>query len=98
MLRLVRLGPDAARLARAVAVLERADLDQAAQLAGLAPPEAARAADLLVGAGVLVEAPLCFAHPLLRTAVYRDMAAADPGRAHTRAGRVWGPTPPPPAP
>src|ERR1700677_1937016 len=46
MLRLVRLGPDAARLARAVAVLERAELDQAAQLAGLALPAAACAADL----------------------------------------------------
>ena len=40
MLRLVRLGPEAARLARAVAVLERAELDQAARLAGLAPPDA----------------------------------------------------------
>src|SRR3984957_11905043 len=88
MLRLVRLGPDAARLARAVAVLERAELDQAAQLAGLAPPDAARAADLLVGAGVLVEAPLCFAHPLLRTAVYRDMPAADRVDAHGRSARL----------
>jgi DNA-binding CsgD family transcriptional regulator len=88
MLRLVRLGPDAARLARAVAVLERAELDQAAQLAGLAPPDAARAADLLVGTGVLVEAPLCFTHPLLRTAVYRDMAAADRVEAHGRSARL----------
>ena len=88
MLRLVRLGPDAARLARAVAVLERAELDQAARLAGLAPPDAARAADLLVRAGVLDEAPLCFAHPLLRGAVYRDMAAADRAEAHGRAARL----------
>src|SRR3984957_7281351 len=88
MLRLVRLGPDAARLARAVAVLERAQLDQAAQLAGLAPPDAARAADLLVGSGVLVEAPLCFTHPLLRASVYRDMAAADRVEAHGRSARL----------
>ncbi len=88
MLRLARLGPDAARLARAVAVLERAELDQAAQLAELAPPEAARAADLLVRAGVLDEAPLCFAHPLLRGAVYRDMAAADRVEAHGRSARL----------
>jgi DNA-binding CsgD family transcriptional regulator len=88
MLRLVRLGPDAARLARAVAVLERAEFDQAAQLAGLAPPDAARAADLLVEADVLVEAPLCFAHPLLRAAVYRDMAAADRVEAHGRSARL----------
>ena len=88
MLRLVRLGPEAARLARAVAVMERAELDQAARLAGLAPPDATSAADLLVGAGVLVEAPLCFAHPLLRTAVYRDMTAADRVEAHGRSARL----------
>jgi DNA-binding CsgD family transcriptional regulator len=88
MLRLARLGPDAARLARAVAVLERAELDQAARLSGLALPEAAVAADLLVGAGVLDEAPLCFAHPLLRGAVYRDMAASDRVEAHGRSARL----------
>jgi DNA-binding CsgD family transcriptional regulator len=88
MLRLVRLGPDATRLARAVAVLERAELDQAARLAGLAPSDAARAADLLVGAGVLDEAPLCFAHPLLRRAVYRDIAPANRVEAHGRSARL----------
>ena len=88
MLRLVRLGPDAAHLARAVAVLERAELALAARLAGLAPPDAARAADLLVGAGVLDAAPLCFAHPLLRGAVYRDMAAVDRAEAHGRSARL----------
>ncbi len=87
-LRLMRLGPDAARLARAVAVLERANLDQAARLAGLTIPDAARAADLLVRAGVLDEDPLGFAHPLLRGAVYRDMAAAERTAAHGRAARL----------
>jgi len=87
-LRLVRLGPDAARLARAVAVMERAELDQAARLAGLATPDAARAAELLVEAGVLDETPLCFAHPLLRGAVYRDMAADDRVEAHGRSARL----------
>jgi DNA-binding CsgD family transcriptional regulator len=88
MLRLVRLGPQATLLARAVAVLERAELDQAARLAGLAPVDAARAADLLVRAGVLDEAPLCFAHPLLRGAVYRDIAVADRAEAHQRSARL----------
>src|SRR3984957_12611369 len=88
MLRLVRLGPDAARLARAVALLERADVDQAARLAGLALPDAARAADLLGRAGVLDEAPLCFAQPLVRGAVYRDMPAADRVEAHGRSARL----------
>jgi AAA ATPase domain len=88
MLRLARLGPDAARLARAVAILERAELDQAARLAGLSPGEAGRAADVLVGAGVLDDAPLGFAHPLLRAAVYRDMTALDRAEAHQRAARL----------
>jgi DNA-binding CsgD family transcriptional regulator len=88
MLRLVQLGPDAARLARAVAVLERAELDLAAQLAGLSLLDAARAAHLLVHAGVLDEAPLGFAHPLLRGAVYRDMAMAEQAEAHGRAARL----------
>ena len=80
--------PDATRLARAVAILERAELDQAARLAGLALPDAARAADLLVRAGVLDEAPLGFAHPLLRGAVYRDIAAVDRSEAHGRAAML----------
>jgi hypothetical protein len=89
MLRLVRLGPDAARLARAVTVLERAELDQAARLAELAPLDAARAAHLLARAGVLEEGPpLGFAHPLLRGAVYRDLAAAERGEAHVHAARL----------
>jgi DNA-binding CsgD family transcriptional regulator len=87
-LRLVRLGPDATRLARAVAVLERAGLDQAARLAGLTVPDAARAADLLVRAGVLDESPLGFAHPLLRGAVYRGIAISERAEAHGRAARL----------
>ena len=81
MLRLARLGPDAAELAQAVAVLERAELEEAARLAGLASLNGARAAQLLVRAGVLDQAPLCFAHPLLRGAVYREIAVSEPGRS-----------------
>ncbi|HEX6518831.1 MAG TPA: AAA family ATPase [Streptosporangiaceae bacterium] len=87
-LRLARLGPDAARLARAVAVLERAELLQAAQLAGMTPLDAARAAELLVRAGILVERPLAFAHPLLRTGVYGEIAAADRAQKHGQAARL----------
>jgi DNA-binding CsgD family transcriptional regulator len=88
MLRLARLGPDAPLLAGAVSVLERAELDQAAELAGLALPNAAKAADLLVRAGVFDEAPLGFAHPLVRGAVYREMVAAERAEAHGRAARL----------
>jgi DNA-binding CsgD family transcriptional regulator len=88
MLRLARLGAGAARLARAVAVLERAELEQAAGLARLTLTDAAIAADLLVRAGVLNDAPLCFAHPLLRSAVYRDLGIAERAGAHDRAARI----------
>jgi DNA-binding CsgD family transcriptional regulator len=72
-----------------VAVLERAELDQAARLAGLALPDGARAADLLVRAVVLEEGPpLCFAHPLLRAAVYRDLTVAERAEAHGRAAKL----------
>jgi DNA-binding CsgD family transcriptional regulator len=88
MLRLARLSPDATRLARAMAVLERAELDQAAPLADLALPDAARAAHLLIQAGILDEGPLRFAHPLLRGAIYRDIAINERAEAHGRAARL----------
>jgi DNA-binding CsgD family transcriptional regulator len=87
-LRLVRLGRDAGRLARAVAVLERGELDQVARLAGLCLSDAARAAELLVRAGVLDEAPLGFIHPLLRAAVYRDITINERAKAHKRAASL----------
>jgi DNA-binding CsgD family transcriptional regulator len=88
MLRLWRLGPDSARLARAVAILERADLGQAANLAELTTSDAAGAAELLVRAGVLEEAPLSFAHPLLRAGVYGEIAATERAEAHKLAARL----------
>jgi DNA-binding CsgD family transcriptional regulator len=88
MLRLAGLGPDSARLARAVAILERADLGQAARLAGLAPVDAAGAAGLLIRAGVLVETPLSFAHPLVRSAIYKQVSPIERGEAHGRAARL----------
>jgi DNA-binding CsgD family transcriptional regulator/tetratricopeptide (TPR) repeat protein len=87
MLQLVRLGSDAGRLARAVAVLERAELNQVAQLSGLSFSDAASAAELLIRAGVLDEAPLGFVHPLLRRTIYRDMTRAERAEAHRRAAR-----------
>jgi DNA-binding CsgD family transcriptional regulator len=88
MLRLAGLGPDAAGLARAVATLERAELSQAAQLAGLTALDGARAAQLLVRAGMLVEAPLSFAHALIRAAVYREVPLGERSEAHGRAARM----------
>jgi DNA-binding CsgD family transcriptional regulator len=87
MLRLTRLGRHATDLARAVAVMERAELDQAARLARLSFSDAARAADLLVRARMFDEAPLGFAHPLMRGAVYRDIAMNERAEGHLRAAR-----------
>jgi DNA-binding CsgD family transcriptional regulator len=88
-LRLGRLPAPAARLARAVAVLERAQLPRAAALAELDPAEAAEAADVLVAAGILApERPLAFVHPLVRAGVYEELAVADRSLAHRRAAEL----------
>jgi DNA-binding CsgD family transcriptional regulator len=88
LLRLQQLGPDAARLAHAVAVLGQAELPIAAQLAALAPHEAARAAELLVRAAVLEQPPLEFAHPLLRSGVYGEIDVMGRADAHLEAAKL----------
>jgi DNA-binding CsgD family transcriptional regulator len=88
-LRLGRLPAPAARLARAVAVLERAQLPRAAALAELDPSQAAEAADTLVAAGILEpERPLTFVHPLVRAGVYEELAVAERSLAHRRAAEL----------
>jgi len=88
-LRLGRLPAPAARLARAVAVLERAELPRAAALAELDAVQAAEAADALVAAGILEpERPLAFVHPLVRAGVYEDLAGAERSLAHRRAAEL----------
>jgi DNA-binding CsgD family transcriptional regulator len=88
-LRLGRLPAPAARLARAVAVLERAQLPRAAALAELDVAEAAEAADVLVAAGILEpERPLAFVHPLVRAGVYEELPVADRSLAHRRAAEL----------
>ena len=86
--RLGRLSPEARMLAQAVAVLgDDAELRDAAELAALEDPSAAAAAaDALTGAGLLEAGrPLRFAHPLLRNAVYADLAGAEREAFHRRA-------------
>ena len=88
-LRLGRLPAPAARLARAVAVLERAQLPRAAALAELDLAEAAEAADTLVAAGILEpDRPLAFVHPLVRAGVYEELAVAERSLAHRRAAEL----------
>jgi DNA-binding CsgD family transcriptional regulator len=89
LVRLSRLPPDAGRLARAVALLETAELAQAADLAGLDPEAAAPAADLLVAAGILgPRRPLTFAHPIVRAGILEEVPPAERMRAHRRAAEL----------
>jgi len=90
MLRFARLPEDCGMLARAVAVLgARAELAHAASLAGLSPQAAGRAADALAAVEILArERPLTFVHPVVRKAVYADLASSERAAMHARAARV----------
>ena len=89
LVRLGRLDPAAGRLARAVAVLERASVPEAAALAGLATEAAVAAADELVAAGILEPGrPLTFAHPIVRAAVYGELSGADRAAGHRQAAEL----------
>jgi class 3 adenylate cyclase/DNA-binding CsgD family transcriptional regulator len=89
-LRLARLPSEARVLARAVAVLGgRAELRHAAALADLDPGLASHTATALARADVLdYDMPLEFTHPVVRTAVYEDMSAAERVAAHRRAATI----------
>jgi DNA-binding CsgD family transcriptional regulator len=88
--RLRRLGPAANELALSVAVLgTSAELRHAAALARLGGDEAADAADVLVAAAILRDRrPLEFIHPIVRTAVYNEIAPARRAASHKRAARL----------
>jgi DNA-binding CsgD family transcriptional regulator len=90
MLRLSRVSPQAAGLARAVAVLGgHAELRTAAALAGQEPAEATEAAEALVHADLLADRlPLEFTHPVVRAAVYDELPAAERLTWHRRAAGV----------
>jgi DNA-binding CsgD family transcriptional regulator len=89
LLRMGRLPVPAARLARALAVLESAELATAAALAGLEFDVASAAADTLVAAGILEPgSPLRFVHPLVRAGIYDELAGADRSVAHRRAAEL----------
>ncbi|HEY7630570.1 MAG TPA: AAA family ATPase [Thermoleophilaceae bacterium] len=90
LLRLARLSPEALGLARAAAILGAgAPLQAAARLAGLEVDDAATSSGTLIRAGILAEDDtLTFVHPLVRTAVYQDLAAPERSRWHHRAARL----------
>ncbi|MEA2143969.1 MAG: hypothetical protein QOI64_2399, partial [Solirubrobacteraceae bacterium] len=93
VLRVGRLGPAAAALVQATSVLgESADLQTAAELAGVDGPTAATLADALVQAEILEPGPatqrLRFVHPLVRGAIYEDMPRSERALLHGRAAQL----------
>ncbi|MBV9605166.1 MAG: AAA family ATPase [Solirubrobacterales bacterium] len=88
--RVGRLGPDVAALARAVAILGAdVPLRRAAALAGLSIDAATAAADALAGVEVLLaREPLRFVHPLVQHAIAQDIPPFDRGSRHLDAARL----------
>jgi DNA-binding CsgD family transcriptional regulator len=88
--RIARLGPDATRFARALAVLgAAAEPRHVAALAGLTATAAAAAADALARESIVTaHHPLGFTHPLVRTAVYLDSSSLLRAAEHKQAARV----------
>jgi len=90
LLRLGRLPEGSGALAEAVAVLgTEVELRHAAALAGLDADQASAAADALASAEVLAaELPLRFVHPVVREAIYADVAPARRQALHASAAGV----------
>jgi DNA-binding CsgD family transcriptional regulator len=90
LVRVGRSSPDAAALARSLAVLDDpAELRLVASVAGLELEAATTAADVLTRADVLAdERPLRFTHPIVRSAIASDLTAAEHAREHRRAARL----------
>jgi tetratricopeptide (TPR) repeat protein len=88
--RLDGLGPQAHRLARAIAVLgPGSPLGHAARLAHLTPDEAKLQYDRLCNAAILAPGPtLDFHHPIIRGAVYDDMDPSPRSDIHLEAARL----------
>ncbi len=88
--RLERTGPDAVRLARALAVAgEGASLGLLATVAELPEAAAGDAADALVAADLVrPERPWRFAHDLVRGAVEAEISPAESSAAHRRCAEA----------
>ncbi len=90
--RLMRLSDEAAAVARAVAVLgDDAELRHVVALTGQATDRVAAAADALAASDILRPVgagALRFAHPLLASAVYADIATAERATLHRGAAEI----------
>jgi DNA-binding CsgD family transcriptional regulator len=85
--RLAALGPAATELARAVTVLgDDSELALAGRVSGLGEDAARAAADDLVRADIFVDAGrLGFVHPVVRAALYEDLAPGERQARHAAA-------------
>jgi DNA-binding CsgD family transcriptional regulator len=90
LLRLARLTPTAAALARALSVLgECPHIGDAGQLAGLAGTDVEVALAALISAGVVQPGTAVrFSHPILRAAIYGDLSPAERERMHRATARI----------
>ena len=90
LLRLARLAPAAAALARALSMLgDGAQVGDAAQLAGLDSADLEAAMAALVSAGVVESGgTVRFTHPILRSAIYNDLSPAERERLHHAGARI----------
>ncbi len=90
LLRLARLSAEAGVLARALSALgDGAQVGDAARLAGLTDAGLETAMGALVGAGIVESgATIRFTHPVLRTAIYGDLSAAERERLHHSAAAI----------
>jgi DNA-binding CsgD family transcriptional regulator len=88
--RVSALGPSASELANAVAVLgDDSELDVAADVAGLTEKAAREAADDLVRADIFARtARLGFVHPIVRAALYEDLAPGERQSRHASAAEA----------
>lgn len=88
--RLATLGPAASELARAVAVLgDDSELQLAGRVSGLSGDAARAAADELVRADIFASVErLGFVHPIVRAALYEDLAPGERQERHAAAAEA----------
>jgi DNA-binding CsgD family transcriptional regulator len=88
--RIARLPPEAARVARSLAILgDGSDHRLLTAMIGADPEGTQRAVDELRAHAILdADSSLRFIHPLARNAVYADMPVGARSRAHTRAAAL----------
>jgi DNA-binding CsgD family transcriptional regulator len=90
LLRLARLAPSTAALARTLSVLgDGALVTDAARLSGLTGTDLEAAMTALVAAGVIQSGGTTrFTHPILCSAIYGDLSAAERERLHCAASKI----------